>query len=122
MWKKYFKLPFEQTYSKVFDKDYHMVFDFMNPYFNFENKLIVSDSDKQKIIDCINGNLKLTSETNIVTFDSEQGLILLNNQPIMLLRGWGYLTGVGGCKLDSDKAVEVQNSLGEYIISKLNKR
>jgi hypothetical protein len=122
MWKQYFKLPFEQTYSKVFDKDYHMVFDFMNPYFNFENKLIVSDSDKQKIIDCINGNLKFKSETNIFTFDSEQGLILLNNQPIMLLRGWGYLTGIGGCKLDSDKAVEVQNSLGEYIISKLNER
>lgn len=122
MWKEYFKLPFEQTYSKVFDKDYHMVFDFMSFWFDFENKLILNDSDQKRIIDCINGNIKLTSEKIIFTFNSEQGLILLNNQPIILLRGWGYLTGSGGCKLHPDKAVEVQNSLGEFIISKLNEK
>ena len=122
MWQEYFKLPFELTYSKVFDKDYHMVFDFMSFWFDFENKLILSNSDQKRIIDCINNNLKLTSEKNVFTFNSEQGLILLNDRPIILLRGWGYLTGIGGCKLHPDKAIEIQNSLGEYIIFKLNEK
>ena len=122
MWQEYFKLPFQLNYSKVFDKDYHMVFDFMNLYFNFKNKLNLSNSDRQKLVDCINGNTKLTSEKNIFTFNSDQGLILLNNHPIILLRGWGYLTGIGGCKLHPDKAIEIQNSLGEYIIFKLNEK
>lgn len=122
MWQEYFKLPFENFYSKVLDDNCCMVFDFMNNYFHFENKLVLSDSDQKRLVDCINGNIKLTSEKNIFTFNSEQGLILLNNMPIILLRGWGYLTGVGGCKLHPDKAVEIQNLLGNYIIFKLNEK
>lgn len=122
MWQEYFKLPFEVIYSKVFDKDFHMVFDFMNLYFNFENKLNLSENNQQILLDCINGNYKLKNKENNFIFDSEKGLILLNNCPIIILRGWGYLTGSRGCKLHPDKAFEVQNSLGEYIISKLNEK
>jgi hypothetical protein len=120
IWKEYFKLPFQLLGSKVLDVNAHMVFDFMQPWLDkSETVLVLSKSDQQRVVDCINNDYILKKEC---TFSFEGIDLFLNDLQFGRIRGWGYLTGVGGCKLDSDKAVEIQNSLGEYIISKLNER
>lgn len=42
-------------------------------------------------------------------------------KPILLVRGWGYLTGSGGLKLDAEKAKKLQEDLIEYCRDKLIK-
>lgn len=121
MWQEFFKLPFENCYLKVFDNESHMVFDFLSPYMNVENILQLNDESKKHIVDCLNGNYKLQNNYNF-SYDTQTGLIFLNNQPIIRLRGWGFLTGIGGYNLDADHAFEIQQSLGNWIINKLNNK
>lgn len=121
MWQEFFKLPFENCYSKVFDNQFHMVFDFLSDFYDVENMLELDDKSKKHIVDCLNGNYELKNQYEF-SYNPTEGLISLNNQPIIMLRGWGFLTGIGGCKLDADQAFEIQKSLGNWIINKLNNK
>ena len=78
MWQEYFKLPFENCYSKVFDNNYHMVFDFMSPFIPFDNMLLIDDKSKKHIIDCLNGTYELKNQYKFL-YNSETGLISFNN-------------------------------------------
>lgn len=42
--------------------------------------------------------------------------------PIIRVRGWGKLTGVGGFKLSTDEAVKIQDEFVNYILTKLNNK
>lgn len=44
-----------------------------------------------------------------------------NGEPILIIRGWGYLTGSGGLHLSSEEAIKIQDEFGDYIIEQLNK-
>lgn len=39
---------------------------------------------------------------------------------VILIRGWGYLTGQGGLNLDPELAGNLQNQLREWICTRLN--
>lgn len=122
MWQEYFKSPFEFDDVFIFDSTGRTVANFTE-LTRFPNHIKFQDSNKKKLIDCINGSYILNHSNPLVfTFDYNELIILLNGRPIIQIRGWGYLTGSGGCKLNSDKAVEIQNSLGEYIVSKFNEK
>lgn len=41
---------------------------------------------------------------------------------IILIRGWGMLTGVGGYNLSADKAAEIQDVFANYCVEMLNKK
>lgn len=41
---------------------------------------------------------------------------------IILLRGWGHLTGVGGLHLPPDVAAKIQDEFGEWIAKTLNNK
>ena len=45
----------------------------------------------------------------------------LKDTPILRIRGWGYLTGVGGCHLDYETATQIQDEFGDFIVEQLNK-
>jgi hypothetical protein len=45
--------------------------------------------------------------------------ILYQGNPIMKIRGWGHLTGIGGLNLDTEKAAKIQDDFGEWIVEKL---
>lgn len=110
-WQKYFKLPFHNDYGRVVDKNYQFTFEFNNERLE---KL------SEKIIAIINGDLESDFKYN---FRYDNGDIFNDNYediPIITLRGWGYLTGVR--HLNANKAREVQDQLGEYIVSKLNNK
>jgi len=45
--------------------------------------------------------------------------INMNGKPFIVIRGWGNLTGKGAHNLDEKRAVEIQDNLANWIISKL---
>ena len=122
MWREYFKLPMQLIGGKCIDSEGRMLFDFMSSWYNFDNKVIISKEAQNRILECFNSDKYLTNPELKFSFDKESCLVLLNGMPFILIRGWGYLTGTGGLNLSSEKAIEVQNSLGEYLAEQLNKR
>lgn len=118
----YFPLPFTSMYSKVFSST-SMVFDFAFKSSMFSNPLVISQETKDKIVRIINGSNEKMS-TNFQLFYNDGIIqIKIENEPLkelILIRGWGYLTGKGGgLGLDEEKAVEIQKLTANFIIDKL---
>ena len=42
-----------------------------------------------------------------------------DNENILLLRGWGHLTGGGALNLPDKEAIQIQNEFLDWVISKL---
>lgn len=78
---------------------------------------------RRKLLDVINGNAKLPDNGYVFSYDKTDGQVKdQNGKPALMIRGWGYLTGVGSLNLSTEEAVNIQNSLAEYIVNQLNKR
>ncbi len=76
------------------------------------------DPTQSEIVDCINGKTKIGLDN--LKYDRLSGFIINGDYHLILIRGWGYLTGTGGLNLSDKEALEIQDSLAEYIIEKLN--
>lgn len=104
MWEKNFEV-------KVFTVDGKMAFDWSS---NFTSDL------KKKIIAVINGEQKFPHKDKFY----RNGITIYHKGleiPILRIRGWGYLTGVGGLHLSSEEAIKIQDEFGDYIVEQLNK-
>jgi len=109
--KEVYELPFitNDCTGWVYDSKGNFVFQFV-----FDNSVI-----EHKILDVINGNSNLTNPE--LSFNYENGCIMDNdNVSAILIRGWGNLTGF--LKLAEQDACNVQDSLGNYIVERLNYR
>jgi len=109
-WQEVFKPPFVQWegISYVFDSQDTFVFQF-----------ITTNEDYQKIcLEIING----TSSKRIQTpLEYKSGYIQdLEGRKLILLRGWGHLTGVGGLNLPDEEARSIQDGFAKYLLEKLN--
>lgn len=125
-WKDAFKLPLTLPYGevKVFTSQGNMAFDFMFEFFKnmFDGKeiMVVSKETRQDILDLING-VKTGSVEGIVTYDEDQGTINIDDKPLLLIRGWGHLTGTGGgLGLDPQLAANLQDDFANHIVQKLS--
>ncbi len=89
---------------------------------NFVFQFQIQDDEKESLLlKVING--EETFKNPELKFTHRLGLILdekLNK--IILIRGWGNLTGSGGMKLSEDEAINIQDTFAEYIVEQLNKR
>jgi len=109
-WQDVWTPPFrKEKYSEwVLDSKGHFVFQFEE----------VSLKEEVKIINLINGIKEEPFEEKLtysnILIQDEQGRALL------MLRGWGYLTGIGGLNLSDKEAAHIQDTFGAYILSKLN--
>ena len=83
----------------------------------------VSSKNQQELIDVINGIKQLQFKYKFYREDSYifSENPIFNNKPILSIRGWGYLTGVGGLHLSSEEATKFQDDFGDYIVEQLNK-
>lgn len=108
--KDLYKFPFHQSeYSSwVYDDNSNFIFQF-----EFRN-----EETRQKVIDILNGNLSDYKRQDV---ESKDGMILINEKPFILIRGWGNLTGCGAYNLDGEYAAKIQDTLCEYIVEKLKK-
>ena len=82
----------------------------------------VSPEKQQELIDMINDIKQHQFKYKFYRKDIE---IYSNNPifkgPILCIRGWGYLTGVGGLHLSQEEAIKIQDEFGDYIVEQLNK-
>ena len=114
---KYFKLPlklWDACDIKVFDADDNMAFDFAINFDKDKPTVKITESDKKKIINLINGEELPTKQQPLSYKD---GTIYYNDIEFIWIRSWGRLTGLLG--LSAEKARQAQDEFAEYIINKL---
>lgn len=110
--KKYYNSPFvnycgRQVYCE--NSNIH-AFDFVN----------ITETKKRKIINILNGGRETLKKFNPNllknTYDS---FITYKGERFISIRGWGKLTGVGGCNLEEEIACKVQDDFADWIIQKI---
>lgn len=135
-WTDVWKPPFELSVagSKVFDSNGRMVFDFVIPLLakSYDyNIWIFGPGPKELIIGILNGtetrNNKMGTfqipqeDPDWIYYTPKEGSENENqSKRVILIRGWGYLTGQGGLNLDPELAGNLQNQLREWICTRLN--
>lgn len=83
----------------------------------------VSYEKQQELVDIINGTKqhqfkhKFYREGIEIYSDNP----VFNEKPILRIRGWGHLTGIGGLHLSEEEAIRIQDEFGDYIVEQLNK-
>lgn len=89
-----------------------------NFVFQFEFR---GDELRAQFLDIINGEDQFSNPD--LSFSHVEGIIGSNlGEDMIMIRGWGGLTGTGGHKLSADDAISVQDTFAEYIVERLNKR
>lgn len=106
-----YEFPFKNFgYSQVYDNNDNFIFQF-----EIDNK-----ETRRKCLDIINGDLIPTKENSFV---HDGGVIYLEKDddrvPLILIRGWGNLTGYGAYNLREDYACKIQDTLAKYIVERL---
>lgn len=76
----------------------------------------ITQENKQMILDSLNGISRKAIKGEI-KYNSD--FISINGINIMVLRGWGHLTGCGALNLPSEEAAKIQDDFGEWIVKKL---
>src|SRR5690348_15905484 len=107
-----YKLPLEKdnVIDWVYDANRNFVFQFITEV----------ESAQNLMMDAINGIKPLTN--NELSFTHKQGEIIANDTPVILIRGWGNLTGIGAHNLPYEDACNVQDTFAEFIVDLLKKR
>lgn len=77
----------------------------------------MTHESKLAIIDLLNGNGEKTVKKEVKY--NKDGYVSIDGINVMLLRGWGHLTGCGALNLPPEEAIEIQDDFGEWIVKKL---
>jgi hypothetical protein len=109
-YKDVYQLPLEESHGWIYDQKRNFVFQFM----------IDDKKTEQKILDVINGkeNLKRID----LVFKHEKGIIKDKDRELILIRGWGNLTGPGAMNLSVEEASNIQDTFANFIVERLNYR
>lgn len=106
-WKDVYKLPLEYDgYTYCWSKNGTMSIMFSRD---------VSEKDRKRIVDSINGK----SSSKIDGLTSNGPDFYQDNQYLFCVRGWGYLTGIGGLNLPEKKAIKLQDDFINHVLDKL---
>ena len=124
-----YKLPlhFEEFAPfMVLTADKQRAFDFeWQAWPSYEKGLGIDDKSIHDIIAKLNGDKNVIIE-NYYNFTYKDGEIWAfsakakKKKKVMLIRGWGHLTGIGGLHLSESAAAKIQDDFGQYIINILN--
>ena len=110
-YKDIYELPLEESHGWIYDQKRNFVFQFM----------IDDEKKEQKILNVING--KENFKNLDLVFKHEQGQIVgKSGLPIILIRGWGNLTGIGSMNLSVEEASNIQYTFANFIVERLNYR
>lgn len=64
----------------------------------------------------LNGESKPKPGADIAT---DNGEIYINGTPVMVIRGWGHLTGRGGLALPEEEAAAIQDDFAQWVVGVL---
>ena len=108
-WKDIYEFPLEikHTETRVYDNKNNFVFQFVQ-YDKICN---------QELLGIINSEFTMEPA---IKFKHEDGYIFAGDTKIILIRGWGNLTGSGAHNLSDEDAANIQDTFAEHIVNKLN--
>ena len=109
--KDVYQFPLEENHGWIYDQKENFVFQF----------LIDDEKSEKKILDVINGKENLTN-LHILFKHLEGQIIDQSGREIILIRGWGNLTGSGAMNLSGKEASNIQNTFADFIVERLNFR
>ena len=115
-YKEFYTMPLVLHYGKVHTANYGMAFDFIPTFMKDIDSFQVSQDDKEKLVNVINGSgEKLKTRLDL---SYKNGTISVGEQPFIWIRGWGGLTGTGGgLGLSDDEAIKIQDDFAAFIIA-----
>lgn len=77
-----------------------------------------SQVELKRIIDILNGDSTIKYDRNSIR--AEKDAIYVNKESIILVRGWGYLTGSGGLGMNPNDAAKLQDEFIEWIVDTIS--
>lgn len=77
-------------------------------------------TEDEKLLDDICQKLNGDSTINIQGVTVDDCYICINNKPVLMVRGWGHLTGVGGLHLDPREAAKIQDEFLQWAYETLS--
>ena len=121
-WEDVYKLPIHSDDSKVYafceNGTKALTFGF-GEIFSDESDLVkrydLRDEFIERVVKCINGE----SGPIEGVWSRTANVFEYNGHTAFIVRGWGYLIGIGGLHLPQEKAAEVQDGFCQYIEDKL---
>lgn len=120
VFEKYFKLPLYTSGVYVFSQPNER----KTSVTAFNWLMKISDSGKQKLLDKINGKTKEKFKSTYIKVGPKIFIVTEDKRtlPLMLIRGWGMLTGNGVCGfgLDQKEAEKIQDQFVDYVLKRLN--
>lgn len=122
VFEKYFKLPLYTSGVYIFSQPINERN--INSVIAFNWLMKISDLGKQKLLDKINGVDKRKFKSTYIKVGPRIFIVTEDKRtlPLMLVRGWGMLTGNGKCGfgLGQEEAEKIQDQFVDYILEKLN--
>ena len=102
--------------SYVWTADNELAFQFMNKVIS-DKPVTVPKHVQQQIVDQING----TEEYKLhdLGYNNKECMITHKGKDMILIRGWGHLTGSGCLRLSEDEACRIQDEFARFIIDQL---
>lgn len=129
-WKDVYKLPLfvEQACPfMIMTEDRQRAFDFAWPVWGRDSKWHnTTDELKHLIVDKLNGDSSIVIE-DLYNFQYDgNGMIKAFSLKyrelgdVIMIRGWGHLTGIGGLHLTDKEACKIQDDFAKWICETLN--
>lgn len=118
-WKDYYKLPLRYSEDEsfmIYSADNRNVINWSTWFLTNKPIHKLTTDEKLRLVEGINTNTKISGLLNpgdeVISGGNE---LLINDESVLVVRGWGMLTGSGGYNLSTDEAIEIQDSLVKYI-------
>lgn len=83
----------------------------------FDWMVKMPQESKQLILDILNSRTDKSVKREIKY--SPSGQVTIDGINVILIRGWGHLTGRGALNLSPEEAAKIQDDFGEWIVKKL---
>lgn len=77
-------------------------------------------TEDEKLLDDICEKLNGNSTITIPNLTIDDCYICVNNKRILMVRGWGYLTGIGGLNLNPQEASKIQDDFLQWTFETLS--
>lgn len=122
---KFYNQPFHRAKygTWVYDAKSNFVFQFENKYDSNGNLIDGLKDLQEQVIFSLNSLYNEPIEGLKLSIDANDECMILNNDiPFIMIRGWGNLTGIGGYNFDLEKASKIQDDFRDWIIYKLTKK
>lgn len=106
----------------VYDANNNFVFQFLPKYDEKGNYEEGYKEFENSVLESINSesHKPLFFNESVSICKTDRGIICINDEQFIRIRGWGNLTGVGAHNLPAEKAAKIQDDFRDWIISMLS--